>query len=490
MDTLLDDLGTGGHDTSPRGPLICLLQVLDLSKLGEAFGALPGGATILCLAHDSLIESDQHSEGSVRTDILLASSRALVKLRQSVRAAGTRLDGTSECFGRDGVSDLKLLALDYVAKMEADMEMEILGDAVCADLAETFVICSAMAQETGDQVSQTSRVLNILRKHDAILSPQSMCALTALLSAQGPSSQFERCHRHEVDDDDSFGSERVSRSDPVAWKLVLSQALVATRTASLEHAVIWASSCDPDQTAFACGVHAVARKGSTAPTTSDDQEVEHDTEAMKVVLHKASGLGLSALMLSAISLSQGSTRLPGGTACVRGVSQVTDERGGDRGDNDAPGNSYAAVIASSSPVRAALRLLSPRALNSTCDRLSCIANESLFPPTSGDMRSGEERSPNKDDGAFPPVNTSDAPRLLDIVHPSVCDAEMLRKDAANVCSTLDAGGTGVLPPSALVMVLQGLPTTPKLQCAQSEIILRLAGKFSGQLWDGFNTAQD
>lgn len=495
-------------------------KVVDLSVIGDAVGALPGGAAVLCLAHDCLVEGAGGTEGLVRTDILLSAASAFVTLRRSIRAAkagggreeqgrGGGCDGggssnnaapdnvgrgdgnpvpvaasegksvpeTSTSSGSyqldvspgpDGggsfgfgsasgpssnrsssgtVWDINPDAIAAVARGEVAVELDVYGDELCADLAEASTMSSASLShvpapkdlskppsQLSQQSCRTWRVRRAVEKHSALLSPQSVCALTALLSAKGKAWADQGNHTGDnVSAVDESGSRRHGDNegsspagDPAAWKAVLADALLAVRVASLGHLSLWAAACDPGQLDSACvaDVMALTKKASSSSpvgnvVVGDDAgaaaavvEVGHvdekegggsggggsgGIEAMWTALQKASGVGFSPLMLLAITLSDDDHCFSGDgspfslgasrpSSVVRGepvqrsavVGMNSDDVGGvdgavDGGSTDIGSGSQAVSPSAAfikSRLRSTLRLLSPNSLQSMAQCLS------------------------------------------------------------------------------------------------------------------------
>eukprot|EP00903_Cladosiphon_okamuranus_P015742 g14530.t1 len=382
--------------------------VVDLAVIGTAFGALHGGAAVLCLAHDCLVEGHAwETEGLVKTDVLLSAALAFVALRRSIRAGrGGGLEGGGGCnaggspgmatpgnknverrvettekaevvdenretstspgpeerdpgigWGSGAFSDrsssgtLTSTHLAAVAQMEVAVELAVYGDDLCAVLAEISAVSSAsysyfpaddgssMAPSEQTKLSHSRRTWHIrsaVEKHSALLSPQTVIALTAMLAAKaeawaGHSSHDGNSEPHPAISDrahrgDGDGEGSLHVADRTAWKAALFEALLAVRTASLEHLSLWAFACDPGRIESACVADVLAEvaSSSSSSSTAGMVSLEADVSAAAAVsgaghekdrsggggtaatwasLNKASGVGLSPLMLLAATLS-------------------------------------------------------------------------------------------------------------------------------------------------------------------------------------------
>lgn len=444
-------------------------EFTDLAELGGILGEIPGGVAVLCLTHDCIVDDDREMEGFVRTDILLPAAEALVTLRRRMRAAGLlavetetrgKLTETGETTG--GVTASVLSA---VAKMEAAVEFDVMGEELSVDLATIFT-CSG--ESTRYHVSQTARVRRALQKHRALLSPQSVCALTALLSANGRSWT-------DNNSDNRGGYSCLSTGgDVTTWKKAVSDALLVVRTVALEHATMWVKACDPDKTESACRAHmaesTVSRcngaKGHGCPQTLADDP----TEAMWSAVHIVSGIGLSSLLLSAVTLLDQDTEASPShvgldSATTQGDMVFMDDGSGDARRNREPGDLVSTFI------RSALRLLTGHSLENVAQCLSQCRTTAI-----ASSRQDETDSSHL---VFDPHK----PEILSHIpgHPAIGDlsglnAETLRKGAAGIITALDARNTGMLPPAALLVALQGGQAGFRLEAAQARVVLRVAGK--------------
>lgn len=342
--------------------------------IGAAVGALPGGAAVLCLAHDCLVDNPGETEGFARVDVdtnmLLSAASALIALRRSIRAAAARgggcgagtspgkagADDRSEPLSEQSLSGAMEsphqppATMAAIAQMEVAVELGVYGDALCADLAAISTNPSDPCLLPGGGSSKppaqrsrrccrTWRIRRAVEKHSALLSPQTALALAALLSAKAEAWASDISHDADsVPNADRSGHGRwpgegegsSPADDPAAWKVALSDALLAVRTASLEHLALWASACDPGRLDAACvadvlaevepspsspplsssvEVDAIATAVAAVAGVSDEGEEEDGggsggTEAIWAALHKASGVGFSPLMLLAATLSE------------------------------------------------------------------------------------------------------------------------------------------------------------------------------------------
>ncbi|CAM9386474.1 unnamed protein product, partial [Sphacelaria rigidula] len=294
-------------------------ETIDLAVLGATMGTIPGGVSVLCLAHDSMMEDDGESRGLlVRAEVLTSAAEALVKARRRMRAAmvsttvlatqsddavvpgigGAAIDGAS--LGSSTTeAGVDLVHISAVAAVEVSVEMDVLGGELCADLSNIFGSLGG----TGSRHFMSMNVYQALRKHEALLSPATISALTALLSAHGQSAVWGN---EDVGSGAPINTDwaELSVGDSKAWDSVVEDALMTVRTASLEHAVMWAASCDLDRVESACK----SRAGLSVAAGSSCGVVEqrgHDTleEVAWEELHRVSGLGLSPLLLTAATLS-------------------------------------------------------------------------------------------------------------------------------------------------------------------------------------------
>ncbi|CAM9282717.1 unnamed protein product [Ectocarpus sp. 12 AP-2014] len=477
--------------------------VLDLGEVGATFGVLPGGAAVLCLAHDCLVQGPGETEGFVRMDVLLSATSAFIALRRSIRATaaatktpmtprcepnatpvagdgggGNTLDshptarggggkaaavGSGEPLGMQPVPEIAppspplvsgsetvtstatamtttptmmSTVVAAVAETEVAAELEVYGDALSADLARVWLHPSsppflgdgggamsdnaAGASEPRTQAHgscshfQTWRIRREVEKHSAVLSPQSVCALTALLSAKWKAwADHSTTINQELNNDDGVcggrddcrngdgggprGEDSSPVGDPTAWKLALSRALLVVRTASLEHLALWADACDPGKVESACAAD-VSRVVMTPETRGvlvpgmdsgdaeaparaagdgDEKAVDGGggTDAVWAALHRASGLGLSPLMTLATTLFEddGWTGAPqlllgdlDGAARKTSADSSGDAHGGGHGSTEPISVANLTTIMS----RSVLRLLSRNSLDNVYRCLS------------------------------------------------------------------------------------------------------------------------
>ncbi|CAM9885497.1 unnamed protein product [Ectocarpus sp. 4 AP-2014] len=611
--------------------------VLDLGEVGATFGVLPGGAAVLCLAHDCLVEGQGETEGFVRMDVLLSATSAFIALRRSIRATaaatktpmaprcepnaapvagddgggGNTLDSHPAVRGGEGKAvavgcgeplemqplpeiappspplsasetvtsnatamtttpAMMSTAVAAVAETEVAAELDVYGDALSADLAEVWLHQSsppflgdgggttsdnaAGASQPRSQAHgpcsqfQTWRIRREVEKHSAVLSPQSVCALTALLSARGKAwADHSTTTNQKLNNDggvcdgrDEYrngdgGGPRGEDSSPVgyptAWKLALSRALLVVRTASLEHLALWADACDPGKVESACAAD-VSRAVLTPETRgmpetgidsgnaeaparaagdSDEKAVDGGggTDAAWAALHRASGLGLSPLMMLATTLFEddGSTGAPqlllggrDGAARKTNADSSGDAHGGGHGSTEPGGVANLTTIMS----RSVLRLLSRNSLDNVYRCLSRhnasrgeeeLSSLSAAAATVGgegraeasttqkSLTNPENNSENrrKQEGSCG-FETEENPEVLSNVpgHPAIgdlskLDAETLRGGAEGIVAALDARGTGWLPPAVLALALQSGEAGFRLEPSQADVVLRLSG---------------
>lgn len=259
--------------------LFITAKVIDLAELGKTIGVLRGGAAVLCLAHDCLVEDAGELERFVRSEILHSATMALVALRRGLRAQGKkRVSSADACLDRDiqsspisargGIcppvgypASTGSMIISTIAELETKAELDAYGEEVCDDLSMIFsrpVGGNASADE-----SQTPRVRAALQKHEALLSPQSICALTALLSFRGGQFLISSSNSKSAG---GFRDDSPSTGNPADWVPLLSDALLAVRMASLEHVAMWANACDPVTVESACNAHGSALAAArTAP---------------------------------------------------------------------------------------------------------------------------------------------------------------------------------------------------------------------------------
>lgn len=589
-------------------------KVAGLAVIGATVGALAGGAAVLCLAHDCLVEGPGETEGLVRTDILLSAASAFITLRRSIRAAAAAAvarGGAGDCGGGGGgdgnlntaapagdadsidrgdggpetptspgshqrlascgtdergdldvgvgwgsgpfldrsssgtITSTHSSTVAAVAQMEVAVELDVYGDELCADLAEvsaaspSSVVClspddgsstppSPQPSEQARQCCRTRRVRRAVEKHSALLSPQSVCALTALLSATGEkwararhTSSYGNSSGHAIGSSDhgGGGEESTPAGDPTAWKAALSEALLAVRTASLEHLALWAAGCDLGQLGSACVADVLAEvaRSSLSPAGNAAMEADARTAAAAVVvgdedvkqggacgacdgtestwaaLHKASGVGFSPLSLLAITLlDQDDDHCSGGVSpplvvCDASTrwSVETGPNGSGDGvmDNRSASREVSSLVASTqSVVRSALRLLSPTSLRNVAQCLSSQRRRSSSEENaSASARQAGQSTASTGDSTHLFAD-SRSPEILDDIpgHPAIgdlscLDDDTLKRGAEGVMAALDARGIGALPPAVLAVALQSGEAGVRLESLQAQIVLRLAG---------------
>ncbi|CAM9181300.1 unnamed protein product, partial [Scytosiphon promiscuus] len=552
-------------------------ETMDLAQVGSALVSLPGGAAVLCLAHDCLVQDPGETEGFVRTDLLLSATSAFITLRRSLRAAAettavataaaavvaeggaspvapvfrdmrkpstaaaeaaARIGGTS---ARDRSNHQAAAATAAViAEMEVAAELNVYDEELCIDLARipslsasgtpfatggnnTGVGCSSKSQPTtrpeSNGSNQTWHIWRAVKKQSAVLSPQTICALTALLSAklQAWVHHSNASHGHDrdnldFDNEDDHGGETSSPAgDPTAWEAALRDALLAVRTASLQHLALWADACDPDRLISACVAEVSATKSARHSAGDDagepgmkevkaldsDKIMRGDGRSGEIgatwaALHKASGIGLSPLLLLAATL-------PGEAhsyvaAVQPPLSNIPHEVTGEppavqrvetpvmlvRGDGVGTIGDDGKADFTTDAVRTALRLLSPTSLLSMRRCVSGRVPDSPAAETAaaGPILPSDERNDNLADG----TPEKEAGILLEIPgHPAIgdlssLDAATLEKVAAGLMAALDVSGTGALPPRALAVALQSGEAGFRLEPCQAEVVLLLAGE--------------
>lgn len=327
-------------------------------------------------------------------------------------------------------------AVAAVAEMEVAAELDVYGDALSADLARVWLRLSSppFLGDGGSTISdnaagasqprsqahgscsqfQTWRIRREVEKHSAVLSPQSVCALTALLSAKGKAwADHSTTTNQKLNNDDGVcggrddyrngngggprGEDSSPVGDPTAWKLALSRALLVVRTASLEHLALWADACDPGKVESACAAD-VSRAVMTPETRrvpapgmdsgdaeaparaagdGDEKAVDGGggTDAAWAALHRVSGLGLSPLMMLATTLFEdvGSTGAPqlflgdrDGGARKTSADSSGDAHGGGHGFTEPGSVANLTTIMS----RSVLRLVSRNSLDNVYRCLS------------------------------------------------------------------------------------------------------------------------
>lgn len=549
--------------------------MIDLAETGAALGSLPGGAAVLCLAHDCLVQHPGGTEGFVRTDLLLSATSAFITLRRSLRTAadtaaaaaqhvakagsnplapilqntGNPIAATTEAAATIAVpspavdrGDTQIAATTtaVVAEMEVAAELKVYGEELCINLARVSSLSASDARfssdgktagATGspcsksqpqhprigpDESYQTRHIWRAVKKHSGVLSPQSVCALTALLAAKHRAWVH---HGHDsnnldVGNGESLGGETSSPAgDPTAWEAALYDALLAVRTASLQHLALWADACDSGKLESAC-VAEVSAATWFSPGTGDDEneagkaEVQQELggdggmtgggrggriEATWAALHRASGIGLSPLMMLAATLSDevryGSAKASLSLSDVRNeaarglsaeakveASDLLVQGVGVGGTDDGSG----AVDFTRKAARTVLRLLSPGSLLS----LYRCATTRAPDPTAAETTAAEPTF--RLDGHNTTLNGGVAPKAVDILpeitgHPAIgdlssLDADTLERGAAGIMMALDAKGTGVLPPAVLAVALQSGEAGFRLEPHQADVVLQLAGK--------------
>ena len=471
-------------------------KVIDLAELGKSIGELPGGAAVLCLAHDCLVEEEGELEGFVRSELLHSATAALVALRRGMRAQKELATATNACpdggvqatrlSGVGGVQETRFsesggvqatrlsaaaggsigsMLHQAIANIETRAELDVFEDEVCADLCRIFSSRSADGNATVG-ASQIPYVRAALQKHKSLLSPQSVCALTALLSARGQSLA------HNSREDSTGGSlnDSLSAGNPADWKPVVSDALLAVRKASLEHVVMWARTCDPANVEAACNTHVSDVAAGAAPAVCGAEGVDGDAESTWAALHKASGLGLSPLMLVTATLCPCDTTRSIGSDGNDGDRKVSTADAAHGGDTSRGG----VVFSTSSTVRSVVRLLSSEYLDNLFYHLSQCQAEAITKGNSG-AESGSFRSDGRKVGA--PEILSNFPGHQAIEHLSRIDSETLKNEALEAIALLDARCTGALPPAAVITSLQCGKAGFCLNSLQAQLVLQLAGGF-------------
>lgn len=495
-----------------RKPYGIMEKVIDLADLGKIVGELPGGAAVLCLAHDCLVgeeEGDAELEVFVRPEILHSATAALVALRRGVRAQiggfvtaadespdggvqATRLSGVGRgvkttcpsagggvqatcSSGVAGGVGVGTMLLPTIAEMETKAELAVFEDGVCAALSRIF--SRSVGGDDDDAAaggaSQTPRVRAALQKHEALLSPQSTCALTALLSARGRQSLAHDNHLYNSPGGSSRNAS-LSAGNPADWKPVLADALLAVRTISLEHVVMWARACDPAMVEAACNPRKSAVAAEVAPAVGVVEGADSYTESTWAALHEASGLGLSPLMLLTATLCPCDTSRsvgPEDGADRDGQGSVT---GGSHDGNASLGDG---ACPTPNAVRSVLRLLSSNSLDNLFGHISRWQTEVI----------AKENVEAESDSYYRPVGPkAGAPKILLPNFPghpamgedlSSIDSETLKDEALGVIAALDARGTGALPPGALIAALQCGRAGVRLDSVQAHLVLQLSGGF-------------
>lgn len=442
-------------------------ETVELSALGATVGRVPGGVAVLCLACDSIITEETELNGLVRAEVLTSATEALVKARRRMRVAmastpevGSTV-GDNVNRGLEGAAGDAALpglgaAVAAVATMEATVEMEIVGDELCADLSTIFERQSDVKYRY-----QSIRVNRALQKHAELLSPASISALTALLSARGQLTLPEN-DRSGLGAGVSDGFVTSPGGDAGAWRSVVMDALVAVRTASLEHAVMWAASCDLDAVESACKYDVGSVEVGAGGVVEQQKEGGDDSHAVdKAIwtrLQRVSGLGLSALVLLAATL-------PDEVDMSRNTTLHTSSDNSQKRDRAGCGD----VADLRLTVLSLMKLLSPSSLANVA---RCLSHGSSGDETNGvDNVSGKSALPipqHTEVLSFVPGHTA----LGDL---SGLDANILAQGAHGVLAALDADSTGALPTPEVLLALQSGKAGFRLERAQASAILRLAG---------------
>lgn len=429
--------------------LACCNEVVSLEELGHLFGTVRGGAIVLCLAHDGLIEDNKENGGCVRAEVLLSSTTAFVTSRQTARKTRGVLTGISD------------ESISRVAKAETNLELGVIGEELCGDLAHIFEE-SSDTQEASAVHDRINWVRRALQKHSAVLSPQSVCALTALLSARVARLKRSCTISHGCSGDTFSFIVNIA-----VWQSAVSEALLTVRTASLEHVVIWANACDPAATESAVFAHVSALEKSMSPPASDTEHAIRSIGIVWASLNAVSGVGLSSLMLLGFTLPD-----YGDVLCASSEGRFRQSHGGSIATNssDSPSISDVSSLSISRLVRSALNVLSPRSLEGISCRLATPSKKpalaTLDTADIGDAGDCEIREPEI---------------LSDVLgHPAIGDLPLrnvvaLRKDLMGLIATLDVRNTGALPLSALATVLQSGRAGFALEAAQVHAVLYLAG---------------
>lgn len=439
----------GSEDDMEFGWLVTLQtlarcnEVVGLEELGHLFGTVRGGAIVLCLAHDGLIDDDKENGGCVRAEVLLSSTTALVTSRQTARKTGGIPTGISDA------------SISRVAKAETNLELGVFGEELCGDLAQIFEE-SSDTREASAVHHRTSWVRRALQKHSAVLSPQSVCALTALLSARVARLKRSCAISHGCSGDSFSFIVNIA-----VWQSAVSEALLTVRMASLEHVVIWANACDPAETESAVYACVSALEKSMSPPASDTEHAIRSIGITWASLNMVSGVGLSSLMLLGLTLPDYGDVL---CASSEGRFRQSHDVSIATNSNNSPSVSDVSSSSISRLVRSALSVLSPRSLESISCRLATPSKTpALASLDAGDCETRE-------------------PEILSDVsgHPAIGDLSRrdvvaLRKDLMGLIAALDVRNTGALPISALATVLQSGRAGFALEAAQVHAVLYLAG---------------
>lgn len=429
--------------------LACCNEVVSLEELGHLFGTVRGGAIVLCLAHDGLIEDNNENGGCVRAEILLLSTIALVTSRQTARKTMGILTSISD----DSIA--------RVAKAETNLELDVIGEELCGDLAHIFEE-SPDTQEASAVHHRINWVRRALQKHSAVLSPQSVCALTALLSAR-----VARLKRSCTISHGCSGDTFSFIINIAVWQSAVSEALLTVRTASLEHVVIWANACDPAATESAVHAHVSALEKSMSPPVSDTEYATRSISIAWASLNAVSGVGLSSLMLLGSILPD-----YGDVLCASSEDRFRQSHDGSIVTNSGnfPSVRDVSFWSISRLVRSMLIVLSQKSLEGISYRLATPSKKPA--PASLDTA-------GMDDAGDCEIRE---PEMLSNVsgHPAIGDLPLrnvvtLRKDLMGLIAALDVRNTGALPLSALATVLQSGRAGFALEAAQVHAVLYLAG---------------
>lgn len=444
-------------------------ETVDLFSLGATVGNAPGGVAVLCLAHDSMIAEETELHGLVRAEVLTSATKALVKARRRMRTikvparnvASTVIEhlnqGAEEVAGASASPELGA-AVAAVAIMEATVEMEVFGEELCDNLSIIFS-CQSNVKD-----HQSLSVHRALQNHRELLSPASMSALTAILSARGRLNLAE-----------SVGSEIVVGAsetplpspggDAGAWRPVLMKALVAVRTASLEHAVMWAASCDLEKVEYVCkydveSVEVGACGGFGEP--GERREESHAADKMTWrTLQRVSGLGLSAVILLAATS-------PDEIDMSRRTTDQTSSDNSEKLDGTGCGGMSDLRFA----VISLIRLLSPSSLENIASHLSQCSRSDEKNGVANILNGSEMPAPQHAE-----VHHC-VPGYTAIEDLSGIDDDTLTQGAHELLAALDADSTGALPLPEVLLALQSRKAGLRLEPAQANAVLYLAGGYT------------